>query len=67
MTPGRPSRPPFFFASWRRLPGATDTDFFERAGMMDTKALAQVAPAGVLAEQHRGKAKPGTARHRDRH
>ena len=80
------------------MPGATDTDFFERAGMLDTKvgqdpkdhpadvaragfdammrgegdvvsgwknklqtALASVTPAGVLAEQHRKLAEPGSA------
>ena len=79
------------------MPGATDTDFFERAGMTDTKvaqdpkddpadvarvgfqammrgdgdvvsgwknklqsALANVTPAGVLAEQHRKMAEPGS-------
>src|SRR3954452_8954480 len=79
-------------------PGATDTEFFERADMMDTKvgtmkkddpadvaksgfdammrgagdvvagwqnklqpAIASVPPAGLLAEQHRRQAKPGTA------
>ena len=80
------------------MPGATETDFFERADMMDTKvgqsekddpadvarvgfdammrgdgdvvsgwknklqtAIANVTPAGVLAEQHRKMAEPGTA------
>lgn len=80
------------------MPGATETEFFERAGMMDTKvgtqekdsaadvakagfeamlrgdgdivtgwknklqtAAAGVTPAGVLAEQHRKMAQPGTA------
>jgi len=79
------------------MPGATETEFFERAEMTDTKvgtqkkqppedvaksgfdammkgeaevvtgwqnklrvALAHVAPAGVLAEQHRGMAAPGS-------
>jgi short-subunit dehydrogenase len=79
------------------MPGATDTDFFERAGMTDTKvgqdpkddpadvarvgfqammrgdgdvvsgwknklqsAIANVTPAGVLAEQHRKMAEPGS-------
>lgn len=79
------------------MPGATDTDFFERAGMLDTKvgqdpkdnpadvarvgfdammrgdgdvvsgwknklraAMANVMPAGVLAEQHRRMAEPGS-------
>ena len=83
------------------MPGATDTQFFERADMMDTKvgtsekddpadvaqvgydammrgdgdivagwknkvqtAVASVTPAGVLAEQHRKRAEPGTARTR---
>jgi uncharacterized protein len=83
------------------MPGATDTEFFERADMMDTKvgtsekddpayvaqvgydamlrgdgdivagwknkvqtAVASVTPAGVLAEQHRKMAEPGTARTR---
>jgi short-subunit dehydrogenase len=81
------------------MPGATETDFFERADMMDTKvgtakkydpamvaqqgfdammkgegdvvtgwhnklqtAIASVTPAGWLAEQHRKKAEPGSAR-----
>lgn len=80
------------------MPGATETEFFERADMMDTKvgtqkkddpadvartgfeammngegdvvagwknklqsAVANVTPAGVLAEQHRKMAEPGTA------
>ena len=80
------------------MPGATETEFFERADMMDTKvgtmkkddpadvaktgfdammrgagdvvagwqnklqtAIASVIPAGLLAEQHRRQAKPGTA------
>ncbi|HEX8558286.1 MAG TPA: SDR family NAD(P)-dependent oxidoreductase [Pyrinomonadaceae bacterium] len=80
------------------MPGATDTEFFERADMLDTKVgtqekddpakvardgfdammagegdvvsgwqnkvqttLASVTPAGVLAEQHRKLAEPGTA------
>jgi short-subunit dehydrogenase len=80
------------------MPGATDTEFFERAGMEDTKvatgkkddpadvakigfdamikgegdvvsgwknkiqsAIANVTPAGVLAEQHRKMAEPGGA------
>jgi short-subunit dehydrogenase len=79
------------------LPGATETDFFERADMLDTKvgqskkddpadvarvgfdammrgdgdvvsgwknklqsAIANVTPAGVLAEQHRRMAEPGS-------
>jgi short-subunit dehydrogenase len=79
------------------MPGATDTEFFERAGMMDTKvgqdkkddpadvakvgfeammrgdgdvvsgwknklttAIASVTPAGMLAEQHRKMAEPGS-------
>jgi len=81
------------------MPGATETDFFARADMLDTKvgsskkddpadvarvgfdammrgegevvsgwmnklrsAIAKVAPAGVLAAQHEGMAKPGTGR-----
>jgi short-subunit dehydrogenase len=81
------------------MPGATETDFFARADMFDTKvgqskkddaaevanigframmkgegdvvsgwhnklqsAIANVLPAGVLAEQHRKKAEPGSAR-----
>jgi short-subunit dehydrogenase len=81
------------------MPGATETDFFERADMMDTKvgtekkddpadvaktgfdammegkgdvvngwynklqsAIATVTPAGMLAEQHRKMAEPGTAK-----
>ncbi len=81
------------------MPGATETDFFERADMMDTKvgqsekddpadvarvgfdammrgdgdvvsgwknklqsAIANVTPAGVLAEQHRRVAEPGSAK-----
>jgi short-subunit dehydrogenase len=80
------------------MPGATETEFFERAGMEDTKigqsekddpvdvakvgfeammkgegdvvsgfknkvisTVANVTPAGVLAEQHKKKAKPGSA------
>ncbi len=79
------------------MPGATETDFFERADMLDTKvgqskkddpadvarigfdammrgdgdvvsgwknklqsAIANVTPAGVLAEQHRKMAEPGS-------
>jgi short-subunit dehydrogenase len=79
------------------MPGATDTEFFQRAGMMDTKVgqqekddpaevarvgfdammrgdgdvvsgwknklqttMANVTPAGVLAEQHRKMAEPGS-------
>ena len=81
------------------MPGATETEFFERAGMMDTKvgqqqkddpadvarvgfeamqrgdgdvvsgwknklqtAIASVTPAGMLAEQHRKMAEPGSAK-----
>jgi short-subunit dehydrogenase len=81
------------------MPGATETDFFERADMLDTKvgrskkqdpaevaksgfdammdgkgdvvtgwqnklrsAIANVMSAGLLAEQHRGMAEPGSAR-----
>ena len=81
------------------MPGATETDFFERADMMDTKvgtqkkddpadvakigfeammngdgdvvsgwqnklqtAIASITPAGMLAEQHRKMAAPGTAK-----
>lgn len=81
------------------MPGATDTEFFERADMLDTKvaqdkkddpadvarvgfdammrgdgdvvsgwknklqsAIANVTPAGVLAEQHRKMAEPGSGR-----
>jgi short-subunit dehydrogenase len=80
------------------MPGATETEFFERADMMDTKvgtskkddpadvarigfnammkgegdvvsgwhnklrtAIASVTPAGMLAEQHRKIAEPGSA------
>jgi short-subunit dehydrogenase len=80
------------------MPGATETDFFERADMLDTKvgqgqkddpadvarvgfeammrgdgdvvsgwknklqsAIANVTPAGVLVEQHRKMAEPGSA------
>jgi short-subunit dehydrogenase len=80
------------------MPGATETDFFERADMLDTKvgvskkddaaqvakvgfdammdgkgdvvsgwqnklqsAIANVLPAGLLAEQHRKMAEPGSA------
>ena len=80
------------------MPGATETDFFERADMLDTKvgqskkddpadvartgfdammrgdgdvvagwknklqsAIASVTPAGILAEQHRKQAEPGSA------
>ena len=79
------------------MPGATDTEFFERAGMEDTKvgtqkkddpamvarvgwdammkgkgdvvsgwknklmsSVANITPAGILAEQHRRMAEPGT-------
>ncbi|AWJ87016.1 oxidoreductase (plasmid) [Azospirillum sp. TSH58] len=82
------------------MPGATDTAFFERAGMEDTKigqgkkddpamvakvgfdammrgdgdvvagwknklqtAVAAVTPSGVLAEQHRKQAEPGSGHH----
>lgn len=81
------------------MPGATETDFFERADMMDTavgtgkkddpedvarvgfdammrgdgdvvsgwqnklrSAIANITPAGALAEQHRKMAAPGTAK-----
>jgi uncharacterized protein len=81
------------------MPGATETEFFERADMMDTKvgtmkkddpadvaktgfdammrgdgdivagwqnklqtAIASVTPAGMLAQQHRKQAEPGTAK-----
>lgn len=81
------------------MPGATETEFFERAGMEDTKigqdekddpvdvakvgyeammkgegdvvsgfknkvmtTVASVTPAGMLAEQHRKKAEPGSGR-----
>jgi short-subunit dehydrogenase len=81
------------------MPGATETDFFERADMLDTKvgqgkkddpadvarvgfdammrgdgdvvsgwknklqsAIANITPAGVLAEQHRKMAEPGSGR-----
>jgi uncharacterized protein len=80
------------------MPGATETEFFERAGMLDTKvgqdekddpadvaklgfeammrgdgdvvtgwknklqsAIANITPAGILAEQHRKMAEPGSA------
>ena len=80
------------------MPGATETEFFERADLMDTKigqskkddpadvaktgfdammrgdgdvvsgwhnklqtAIASVTPAGMLAQQHRKKAEPGSA------
>jgi short-subunit dehydrogenase len=79
------------------MPGATETEFFERADMLDTKigqakkddpadvaragfeammegegdvvtgwrnklqtTVANVTPAGMLAEQHRKKAEPGS-------
>jgi short-subunit dehydrogenase len=79
------------------MPGATDTEFFERAGMLDTQvgqaekddpadvakagfeamlrgdgdivsgwknklqtAVAAITPSGLLAEQHRGQAEPGS-------
>lgn len=82
------------------MPGATDTEFFERAGMEDTQigqgkkddpamvakvgfdammrgdgdvvagwknklqtAMAAVTPSGVLAEQHRKQAEPGSGHH----
>jgi short-subunit dehydrogenase len=81
------------------MPGATETDFFERADMLDTKvgasekddpaevartgfdammrgdgdvvygwknklqtAVANITPAGMLAEQHRKMAEPGSAK-----
>jgi uncharacterized protein len=81
------------------MPGETETEFFERADLMDTKigqskkddpadvartgfdammrgdgdvvsgwhnklqaAIASVTPAGILAEQHRKKAEPGSAK-----
>jgi short-subunit dehydrogenase len=81
------------------MPGATETEFFERAGMLDTKVgqqekddpaevakigfdammrgegdvvsgwknklqttIANVTPAGVLAERHRKMAEPGSAK-----
>jgi short-subunit dehydrogenase len=81
------------------MPGATETDFFERADMLDTKvgqsekddpadvarvgfdammrgdgdvvsgwknklqsAIANITPAGVLAEQHRKMAEPGSGK-----
>jgi len=81
------------------MPGATETDFFERADMLDTKvgqsekddpadvarvgfdammrgdgdvvsgwknklqsAIANITPAGMLAEQHRKMAEPGPVR-----
>jgi short-subunit dehydrogenase len=84
------------------MPGATETDFFERADMLDTKvgqgtkddaadvarvgfdammrgdgdavsgwknklqsAIANVTPAGLLAEQHRRMAEPGSAEQRN--
>jgi uncharacterized protein len=83
------------------MPGATETDFFERADMLDTKvaqdtkddpadvarigfnammrgdgdvvsgwqnklqtAIASITPAGVLAEQHRKMAEPGSGQKR---
>src|SRR4051812_16658479 len=81
------------------MPGATETEFFERADMLDTEvgqqkkqdpgevakagfdammdgkgdvvtgwqnklrsAIANILPAGMVAEQHRGMAEPGSAR-----
>ncbi len=81
------------------MPGATETEFFDRAGMQDTKigaskkddaadvaktgfeamlngqgdvvtgwmnklqsAIANLTPAGMLAERHRMQAEPGSAR-----
>jgi len=81
------------------MPGATETEFFDRAGMLDTKVgqdekddpadvakvgyeammkgeadvvsgwknkvqttLANVTPSGILAEQHRKMAEPGTGK-----
>jgi short-subunit dehydrogenase len=81
------------------MPGATETEFFERADLMDTKlgqakkddpadvaeigfkammkdegdvvsgwqnklqsAIANLTPAGILAERHRKKAEPGSAK-----
>jgi uncharacterized protein len=86
------------------MPGATETEFFERAGMMDTKVgqddkddpadvakagyeammrgdadvvsgwknkvqttIANVTPSGVLAEQHRKMAEPGTGKANKEH
>jgi short-subunit dehydrogenase len=69
------------------MPGPTETEFFERAGMEDTpvgqskklrgdgdvvsgwknkvqSAIANVTPAGLLAEQHRKQAEPGSGRDR---
>jgi short-subunit dehydrogenase len=91
--------------AWRRslkMPGATETDFFERADMLDTQvgqskkddpadvarvgfdammrgdsdvvsgwknklqsAIANVTPAGMLAEQHRRMAEPASAKKAD--
>jgi len=82
------------------MPGATETEFFERADMLDTKigqstkadpaevaktgfeammrgdgdvvagwqnklqtAIANVTPAGILAERHRAMAEPGSGKH----
>ena len=82
------------------MPGATETEFFERADMLDTRigqsekddpedvakigfeammrgdgdvvsgwknklqsAVANITPAGVLAERHRKQAEPGSAKH----
>jgi len=82
------------------MPGATETDFFERADMLDTQvgqskkddpavvarvgfdammrgdvvsgwknklqsAIANATPADVLAEQHRRRAEPGSAKNAD--
>jgi uncharacterized protein len=49
------------------MPGVTDTDFFERADLVVSgwknklqSAIANVTPAGVLAEQHRRMTEPGS-------
>ena len=54
------------------MPGATDTEFFARADMLDTSIgsgkkddpadVANVTPASVLAEMHRQQAEPGSAK-----
>ena len=53
------------------LPGATDTDFFDRAGMGDTNVgstgdknddpATHILPDTELAKMHRGMAEPGSA------
>lgn len=47
------------------MPGATATNFFRAAGMLDTKkvraAVPHVSPDSALASMHRGMAEPGSS------